>query len=360
MLQTRLVFIDTCTFQSRNFQFLQYVLDSVREFCEQGKIRILVTDVLIGEVKEHISLKSEETFRALTKAKKELQLLRNLPDFDVSRIFTDKSTLEDQRQALLNNFDVFLGASSIEHISLNKANIEDVFYRYFNKLPPFSDKKKDEFPDAINISILEQIAKERQMPIYVVSSDNDMVNSCDDINLISLKTVEELLDLIIRTERELAEPISHADLLFKQFEDYISQTVYDDLILSDFEATSIPGGYLNSLEIKSCQILSKNLININRDLTKYNVTFDVEVEAHIFENDYDRSPWDHEEERYVYIFQNEHVVKSNLKVDVSVEIFTVDGLREMADVGEISIPSSIDISNASMRYIDFIEHWLEE
>lgn len=360
MLRTRLVFIDTCTFQSRNFQFLKYVLDQVRVFCDEDKIRILVTDILIGEVRKHISEKAKDTFEALTKAKKDLQLLRNLPDFEVSGIFNDKSTLQEQEEALLRNFEVFLSASSIEKVSLNKANVDDVFYRYFNVKAPFSKGKKDEIPDAINISVLETIARERQMPIYVISQDNDMVSSCDDVNLISLKRLEDLTDLINRTEEELAEPIRHADLLFSQFEADITRMTRQDLELSDFEATNIPHGELISIEIKSFEMESKSIVSSKDDLTTYNVVFDIQVEAHIFESDYDRSPWDHELERYVFIFQNEHVVSSTVKVDVSVEIYTVDGLRGMAEIGEIIVPSSIDISNDSLKYVDYIEHWLDD
>lgn len=359
MLRTRLVFIDTCTFQSRNFQFLQYILDKVRVFCDEGKIRILVTDILIGEVKKHIVDITESTYKQLTQAKKDLQILRNMPDLEVAGIFRDKSTLEEQKNRLLENFDIFLSASSIENVSLNKANLDDVFLRYFNVLPPFGKGKKDEIPDAVNISVLESVSTDRQMPIYVVSSDNDMITSCDDVNLISLKTLEELVDLVIRTEQELSEPVTHADLLFNQFEAQITQMVTDRMREMEFLVPFMQNAYVNNSYVESCVYSSKNIVDIDSDSTTYNLTFDVVVKVNVFESDYDRSPWDAEDERYVFILHNEHVIECPLQINASVEIYTVEGLRQMAELGDLDTPSIIELPASECKYIDFIEHWLD-
>tara|TARA_R110002049_G_scaffold148242_2_gene311157 strand:- start:13754 stop:14419 length:666 start_codon:yes stop_codon:yes gene_type:complete len=59
--------------------------------------------------------------------------------------------------------------------------------------PPFSGKKKHEFPDAFSIkSILEHLQGDNA---YVISEDSDLIDFCStQSNLFSIKTIEEFLD----------------------------------------------------------------------------------------------------------------------------------------------------------------------
>ena len=64
-LLTRLVFIDTCIYENKNFQFLTYELAKLMQLCEENKILLLSTDMTCHEVERHIEKHSIETDRIL-------------------------------------------------------------------------------------------------------------------------------------------------------------------------------------------------------------------------------------------------------------------------------------------------------
>lgn len=59
-LQTRLVFIDTCAYESKNFQFGQHALGRLQELVENEKIHLLITDVTRSEIEAHLHKKSDD------------------------------------------------------------------------------------------------------------------------------------------------------------------------------------------------------------------------------------------------------------------------------------------------------------
>jgi hypothetical protein len=57
-------------------------------------------------------------------------------------------------------------------------NLEDVVDWYFDVRPPFSEKKRKEFPDAFIISALDQYHKRTQANIAVIGFDGDFSQAC--------------------------------------------------------------------------------------------------------------------------------------------------------------------------------------
>lgn len=53
-LQTRLVFIDTSAYQAKRFQFGHYDLARLETMVTEGKIHLLITDVICSEIEAYI------------------------------------------------------------------------------------------------------------------------------------------------------------------------------------------------------------------------------------------------------------------------------------------------------------------
>ena len=65
----------------------------------------------------------------------------------------------------------------VEHLPL-VGSLEDVVDWYFRVEPPFSEKKRKEFPDGFILSAIEGYHREQNATIAVVSADGDFERAC--------------------------------------------------------------------------------------------------------------------------------------------------------------------------------------
>ncbi|NAR52392.1 PIN domain-containing protein [Acinetobacter haemolyticus] len=87
-LETRLVFIDTCAYQNKNFQFGDHTLLKLQNLLEEDKIQLLITDITKKEIEAHL-LKMSAT--AIKKLKDYIhadgKILRATPELAIHSIF---------------------------------------------------------------------------------------------------------------------------------------------------------------------------------------------------------------------------------------------------------------------------------
>ncbi|MBE4325660.1 DUF4935 domain-containing protein [Vibrio parahaemolyticus] len=140
-LESRFVFVDTSMYQSKNFQFYQHALGRFTDLCQDNAINLLMSPVVEQEVRSHLIAQGTEAARNIKDFKKEIKILRNLTDLPQYAIFAEltKETIND---SLIENFENFLSDAVYEDVSVNEASLESIVSSYFNKVAPFSDKKK--------------------------------------------------------------------------------------------------------------------------------------------------------------------------------------------------------------------------
>jgi len=165
-LESRLVFIDTSAYESKNFQFNKHALGNLCEFLESKRLHLLITKITIDEIKAHLLLKSEESARAIKKIQKDAMFLRNTPDLACYGIF-EKVKAEDIYKITLESFEDFLNKSSAEIVDIKNVDSSIVFDKYFKSEPPFGGaNKKSEFPDAFVLEAVAKVSKDRGHPLY--------------------------------------------------------------------------------------------------------------------------------------------------------------------------------------------------
>jgi len=86
-LESRLVFIDTSAYESKNYQFSEHALGKLCEFLESERLHLLITQITINEIQAHLLEKSEESARAIKKTQKDAMFLRNTPELACHGIF---------------------------------------------------------------------------------------------------------------------------------------------------------------------------------------------------------------------------------------------------------------------------------
>lgn len=155
---------------------------------------MVITKITIAEVESNIRQGVIEAEQAIEKAKKQARILRNSTTGTLSSIFEawDKERVIEE---LINRFHNFLKEFEVVVLGYAEVDAENVFNLYFNKKPPFGDgKKKEEFPDAFVMEILESWGTSEQQSIFLVSSDNDFVSG--NGNFLHLERAQSLADLL--------------------------------------------------------------------------------------------------------------------------------------------------------------------
>jgi hypothetical protein len=145
--------------------------------------------------------------------------------------------MKDQTAALTTleaAFDAFLARTNAVNVPLI-SDVKSVLEDYFARRPPFSTKKKAEFPDAISIASIRSWCQQHNSTAYVVSDDPDLRGCCSEdgplfhsesiLEIISQATVsQEVHDALEKAlgaseylSDRLAEEIKHLDVEFSRY-----------------------------------------------------------------------------------------------------------------------------------------------
>lgn len=360
-LESRLVFIDTSAYESKNYQFNEHALGKLCDFLESARLHLLITQITINEIKAHLLSKSEESARAIKKIQKDAMFLRNAPALACHGIF-EKVKAEDIYKIALESFEEFLDKSSAEIVDIKNVDASSVFDKYFKSEPPFGGtNKKSEFPDAFVLEAVAKVSKDRGHTLYVISDDGDMQKYADTLdNLIHLKRVDEFLDLVVRKEEELKEPVKFADSIFEQLEEKIIENIKEIISSSEFYSDEMNDfdDEIYQIDIESVCVSNKNIISVSGENVEYEIDFEVILKAYYSIADYGRSPWDPEDRVYMFVLRNDIVKKHTEVFSAYVNIDYMDGIRSNAEISELECIESVFELNEnnseiiSVKYLD--------
>lgn len=176
-----IVALDTNVFDRANYFYSGLDLDILKQYIDDGVIgKLIISDVVVRECKRHLCESAENLaeefatkFDSLEwKRASTIGALPSVPEI------IDKDAIT---AGLIKMYDEYLVATHAEIVDSKSVDIENVIADYFNEVPPFKggkkigkkkDHKKYEFPDAIIITRLKQIAEECG-ELRVVSNDPD-------------------------------------------------------------------------------------------------------------------------------------------------------------------------------------------
>ncbi|WP_299787515.1 PIN domain-containing protein [uncultured Shewanella sp.] len=358
-LESRLVFVDTSAYESKNYQFSEHALGKLCDFLESERLHLLITQITINEIKAHLLEKSEESARAIKKIQKDAMFLRNTPELACHGVF-EKVKADDIYNIALEKFEGFLEKSSAEVVDIKGVDASVVFEKYFKSEPPFGGaNKKSEFPDAFVLEAVSKVSKERGHTLYVISDDGDMEKYAATLdNLIHLKRVDDFLDLVVRKEEELKEPVKFADSILEQLEANLIESVNEIISSSEFYSDEADGleDEIYQVGIESICINNKNIISVSDEHVEYEIDFEVTLKAYYSIADYDRSPWDPEDKVYMFVLYNDIVKKHTEVFSAYVYIDYMDGIRANAEISELDFTeSSFELNEENSEIISVKE-----
>ncbi|MEK5211740.1 PIN domain-containing protein [Bacillus sp. FSL R5-0603] len=267
------VFLDTQVYQSKKFDFENGHLLKFLEHIEIGIVNLFITTVTKNEIESKIKEKVEDSRQFINKFKSKAGILGNC---DLYKPLWDDQTIYNVEAKILDNFKEFLTKYKVKEIPISGEYANEIFQKYFTGQPPFSSKKKDEFPDAFALYSLFNWAKKNNEKMYVVSGDEDLKAYCEsNEEMIYLKSLENALDYI----NEHKDKVRY-ELVKRLYDE--QQYVFLDYI--DFSELNIDvNDLVENVEINYLNVNSVDddplVLELNEN--KLTIVFNVVIDMHI-------------------------------------------------------------------------------
>lgn len=167
------LYIDTEFFKRQRLRFDTRAFNAFTDTFAKGGLRLLIPAIMERELFRHFKLEAEKATDAVIKAHKAYPInnlsLAELPSRDEL-----KAKCIDEMGRQWSSFKEHFVVESLPIAG----NLDDVIDWYFDVVPPFSEKKPKEFPDAFIISALDQYHNKHHANIAVVGFDGDFSQAC--------------------------------------------------------------------------------------------------------------------------------------------------------------------------------------
>lgn len=179
------VTIDTNIFDSTGYDLGQNgTLGHLYSYVQSGKIKIVLSNIVIREAQNHIKERAYEIAALSKKLRDEIRSNKKYSDNFVTDIemgyLIEKVNRNELAEKAKKNLDSFIEKLDAEIMDSSQVNVEQIFDDYFSYAAPFenSEKKRKEFPDAF---VAAQIRNRftNNDSVVVISNDNGFKKACD-------------------------------------------------------------------------------------------------------------------------------------------------------------------------------------
>jgi len=188
--------LDTNIFHKLGYDLNVTTLRKLDQFKETN-ISVIFSEIVIREVKKHISEKAEETRQSLASSLRKHQKRWNA-GFDIDQVSRTVGIAGDPVELASSQVTDFVDQIGASIVPVNgNVDIDVLTGRYFDTKSPFENnaKKKAEFPDAMALLSLESWAMRHGSFVLLVSDDSGWQKFAEESErLICLKSIEVALD----------------------------------------------------------------------------------------------------------------------------------------------------------------------
>nr|WP_258550670.1 PIN domain-containing protein [Klebsiella pneumoniae] len=303
-----------------------------------------MTDVVRSEIEKHLKKYAEEAVTAHKNFRKAGSFLCVAEEVTGGGLFPDiasEAVLAEARR----KFHALVDNGLTETVLIAEVNPKQIFDDYFSGAAPFHrEAKKSEFPDAFSLAAVDTVAKSRHHSVYIVSNDDDMsAVAAANESFIYLKSIDVLLDLVNRNDKELSELSDFADSILDQLRDQIINLAREIVSNGEFILSSYDDAdpEICDVAILSVNIHEVQLIDVATEYAMYDVTFNVELTVSYNFEDYSRATWDKEEHVYYGVEYSRGSFRHQEQYAATLEIESMDRLRANAEVHSLSFDDSL-------------------
>ena len=298
-----IVVLDTSIFIKENFLHGNKI-KSLINLSKKGEIDLYITEITY----EEILINFKKCIDAALFAKKTFdskhKVLKNISSLSTFFSELEENMIMEQFKIEIDNL---INEDIIKKIPYTSLNIGNVFKKYFNTDPPFSDgNKKAEFPDAFSIELIKKYFEGQQLttPIKVFSTDRDLLN-CNENNLSFSDNYEDFINninlLLLQRKKNIIEKMfeDSKDEFENEFKSWFENNLDDESL---YYGTVIFTENIYDIEIEKVIVndLQYKIIDINDDIVTIDVCANVFVSVDILTDDEDTMYYDSDDKEYHY------------------------------------------------------------
>lgn len=238
------IFIDNSVFRNLHFNFNHASFETLKDASDAGDIQIVFTDIVKGEFVNH----------AETLLRDEEQKLKRMGGFTHSkfRAELDNIIAKISQQSGTSIWQDFLTIFKPKDIN-SPVSWNPVFDDYFALRSPFSVKKKDEFPDAFNLKMLENL---KASHLVILSIDGDYVTwAKTQQNVAVFSKVNDFTDAYLKIRESL-----FSDVAVSAFDNLEAKIATQ--LMTEYSDTSNYDLIASHAEIDAADVTDLNLTSI--------------------------------------------------------------------------------------------------
>ncbi len=338
------------------------------KYVEQGKIKVVLSNIVYNEIKRHLCNRAKEITSLLNNALKDIK--KSTSKSFISSIGygdrIEKKSIEEAQKKAVDCFDNYLKSLNPEFLDNRYVDTESIFDAYFNYLPPFedNDKKRKEFPDAF---IANQIKTRfgTNEKVAIISKDKGFISACGDSEShLFYCSFGELYDAISRQDdqdyktAETLVTITYKDIICSRIKELLMNG--DNVSITGMSVDSdgiIEGTEYDETYIEKVSGISYRLHTIDQissDKIFVTLSTQAEVTSYCSYEDYDNAAWDSEERKYVYLETIELREKHKARFAVRV-IIDKDSEEIMVQMGTVLLGPSTRVSQEDISYDRYLQ-----
>lgn len=334
------VTIDTNIFDAAKFNLGDAsTLRILENYVRRGKIKVVLSDIVVRESKKHIAKRVKEVCEIVNKAGNSALKVYN--EHLISRIgLNEMCKIVEREDDIIANeekvFDDFLRAINAEILGADLIDVDLILSDYFGTKPPFEniEKKKSEFPDAF---IAQQIRKRfgKAEEVVIVSNDKGFIRACQESeNHFFFNSLGALYNAISKEDAAYDDTIAVIKELQLRIsaavKEYIKGNENIDVHGLSYDKDGIESGYdysevyLHSISDVTFSVHSVDEISENISIVTLSCKADISADCYY--EDYANAPWDPEEKEYVFVdtiqMREEHKARFGCRIEIDREAKT--------------------------------------
>lgn len=339
------VFIDTSIYIQQNFNFEHNLFEDLIHLIDSGYISLYSTEITHFEIISNIEKRAEDVRTHLKGLTKKGGVFRHTSPF--KSVF-EKNILDIALNEIKESYRVFIEEAAVENIPVNTVDINMIFNKYFTHQPPFSEKKKTEFPDAFVLEAIKKWCSSNKQEIIIISKDNDMRDFCNNNkDLILVDSLAELMDNF--TSNDQLKKYNRVSSIYVQNKKVIEEYVMYNILENHNIEVADTYAYLDGISIEEIKVIGEVLVS-RIDQTKAYLNFNIcfSYKAYLSVLDESNSIYDSEAKGWLIEEYKNETIENSLEIPIGLELDSID--FEDPQLYELSI-SNIDINNNQPIFI---------
>lgn len=213
--------LDTNIFSNNKYHFEDNKFyNLLTKMVKNNEIKLYLSRIVIEEVRAHIYSEMNDEIETINK---KIDKFRNCyPKTIVDSLGLPEKLILDKGQTN-SSWDSFISDYNVEIMEYDDITIEQIFTDYFERKPPFEEKKKEEFPDSV---IFHQVKARfsHEKPVYVLSKDNGLSKALKELDYCQVyDDYNELFNLISEQNSDYTQALKEIQVNLNTFINYFKE-----------------------------------------------------------------------------------------------------------------------------------------